>query len=90
MCRGTSGASVLLWANRHVPLGENGTTTDTSVADRAHRTDHWLSAAVHVWRMGDMCASEGASANRLPCMSTACDRSSDAHASVHLICLFFL
>ena len=62
MCRGASGASILLWANGHVPLGEDGSTSDTSVADRAHCEDHWLSAALHVWRMGDICASEGAPA----------------------------
>ena len=29
MCRGTAGASLLLWADGHVPLGEDGSTGDT-------------------------------------------------------------
>ena len=83
MCRGTSGASVLLWADGHVPLGEDGSASNTSVADRAHCEDHRLSAAVHVWRMGDICAQEGAPAKvDLPGTSTARGRTSDAHASV--------
>ena len=53
-----------LWADGHVPLGEDGSASDTPVADRAHCADHRLSAAVHVWRVGDVCASKGALATR--------------------------
>ena len=59
--RGAPGARVLLWADRHVPLGEAGSAAAAPVADGAHCADHQVSAAGHVWRLGDACASEGGS-----------------------------
>jgi len=57
--RSTAGAGILLWADRHVSLGEAWAATAATGLDRAHSKGHQVLAAAHVGSMGNGCASQG-------------------------------